>query len=77
MITKPLKTKNKSTPILPLIILLGGLELWRRWKSRHAPAFAGYYAVKPWQRAVVAVAYLGLAAFLVVAMQATAVPRSF
>ena len=67
----------RPSPILPLIILLGGLELWRRWKSRHAPAFAGYYAVKPWQRAVVAVAYLGLAAFLVVAMQATAVPRSF
>lgn len=67
----------RPSPILPIIVLLGGLELWRRWKSRHAAAFAGYYAVKPWQRAVVAVVYLGLAVLLVVAMQATAIPRSF
>ncbi len=58
----------RPSPILPIAsILLGALELWRRWKSRHSPVFAGYYAVKPWQRVVVAVAYLGLAALLVVA----------
>jgi Zn-dependent protease len=65
------------SPILPLIILIGGLELWRRWRSRNAPEFASYYKVKPWQRAVVAAVYLGLAALLVVGMSATHVPRSF
>lgn len=65
------------TPILPLIILLGGLELWRRWRSRSLPALAGYYRVKPWQRMVVATVYLGLVAALVVAMNLTHVPRSF
>jgi Zn-dependent protease len=65
------------SPILPLIILIGGLELWRRWRSRNAPEFASYYKVKPWQRATVAAVYLGLAALLVLAMNATNVPRSF
>ena len=65
------------SPILPLIILIGGLELWRRWRSRNAPEFASYYKVKPWQRAAVAVVYLGLAALLVLGMTATHVPRSF
>ena len=65
------------SPILPLIILIGGLELWRRWRSRNAPEFASYYKVKPWQRAAVAAVYLGLAALLVLGMSATHVPRSF
>ncbi len=62
------------SPILPLIILLGGLELWRRWRSRHSPGFAGYYRLRLWQRAAVAVSYLGLACLLVLAMSATHVP---
>jgi Zn-dependent protease len=65
------------SPILPLILVIGALELRRRWKTRHAAALAGYYDVKPWQRLAVGVVYLGLAAFLVVGMSATAVPRSF
>jgi Zn-dependent protease len=67
----------RPSPILPIIILLGGLELWRRWRSRHAPGFADYYRVTALQRAAVAVSYLGLAALLVLAMAATHVPRSF
>jgi Zn-dependent protease len=67
----------RPNPILPIIIILGGLELWRRWKGRHDPQFEGYYKV-PWQqRAAVFVVYVGLAAFLVFAMTATHVPRNF
>jgi Zn-dependent protease len=62
------------SPILPLIIVLGALELWRRWRTRHDPSLAGYYSLAGWQRALVGVAYLGLAALLVVAMSATHVP---
>ena len=64
-------------PILLIIIVIGGIELWRRWRSRNAPEMHEYYKVKPWQRAVVAAVYLGLAAFLVLAMNATHVPRNF
>ncbi len=62
------------SPILPLIILLGGLELWRRWRTRRDPRLAGYYRLAAWQRALVGVAYLGLAALLVLGMSATHVP---
>ena len=64
-------------PILYIIILLGGLELWRRWQTRGLPEARAYYRVRPWQRAAVAVVYIGLAAFLAVAMSATHVPRDF
>jgi Zn-dependent protease len=67
----------RPNPILLFILALGGLELWRRWQTRHDPQFARYYRVKPWQRAAVFIAYVGLAAFLVFAMHETHVPRSF
>ena len=67
----------RPSPILPVIILIGGIELWRRWRSRGLPEFASYYRVKGWQRTAVAVAYLGLAALLVLGMSATQVPRRF
>jgi Zn-dependent protease len=64
------------SPILPFIIVIGSLELWRRWKSRKLPGFAGYYQVTRWQRAVVATAYIGLAVVLVLAMNATHIPNA-
>ena len=67
----------RPSPILPLIVVIGSLELWRRWKGRNLPAFAGYYRVTRWQRTAVATAYLGLAVLLVVAMNATHIPNSF
>ena len=65
------------SPILPLIIVVGLLELRNRWRRRKAPDTAGYYAVKPWQRVVVGAAYLGLAGLLVLGMSATHVPHAF
>ncbi len=59
------------SPILPFMIVVGSLELWRRWRSRRLPGFAGYYRVTHGQRAAVAIAYLGLAVLLVLAMNAT------
>jgi Zn-dependent protease len=67
----------RPNPILPIILIFGGLELWRRWKTRNHPEFERYYKVLPWQRALVFVLYVGLAAFLVFAMHETHVPRSF
>ena len=62
-------------PILLLILVLGGVELWRRWKERKHPEAAAYYRVRPWQRAVTGLTYLGLAAALAVAMSASYVER--
>jgi Zn-dependent protease len=64
-------------PILLIVLVFGGFEAWQRWRSRRFAGQQEYYRVKPWQRAVVAAVYLGLAAFLVVAMNATHVPRHF
>ncbi len=61
--------------LLILILFFAATELWRRWKARHHPAARGYYTVRPWQRAAVALAYFGLAALLVLGMHATHVPR--
>ncbi len=63
-------------PILLVILLLGGYELWRRWQERKNPEAAAYYRVRPWQRAVAGITYVGLAAALALAMSATYVERS-
>jgi Zn-dependent protease len=62
-------------PILILILVVGGLELWSRWRGRGLPEYEAYYRVQPWQRAVVAVAYIGLAAGLALAMSGSHVER--
>ena len=60
-------------PILILILVVGGLELWNRWRARGADE--AYYSVRPWQRVVVAVVYVGLAAALGLAMSASHLER--
>jgi Zn-dependent protease len=67
----------RPNPILPIILIIGGLELWRRWQTRHHPRFERYYDVTAWQRLAVFVTFVGLAAFLVFGMHATHVPRDF
>jgi Zn-dependent protease len=62
-------------PILIIIVILGALELWRRWQERGEKA--EYYRLEVWQRAVVAVVYLGLIAVLALAVSATHVERTF
>jgi Zn-dependent protease len=64
-------------PILIIILVLGGLEVWRRWRERDQPSGAEYYHVKPWQRWTVGITYVGLAALLALAMSATHVERTF
>ena len=60
-------------PILILIVILGGLDLWQRWRTRGEAG--DYYRLATWQRATVGVVYLGLAAVLALAMSATYVER--
>jgi Zn-dependent protease len=62
-------------PILILILVIGAIELWGRWRERETAEARAYYSVAPWQRVVVAVLYLGLAAALTVAMSASHIER--
>jgi uncharacterized membrane protein len=62
-------------PILIIIVILGALELWRRWRERGENA--EYYRLEVWQRVAVAVVYLGLIAVLAIAVSATHVERTF
>lgn len=64
-------------PILILILLLAGSELWARWRTRRSPQMRAYYRVRPHQRLLMGVLYFGLAAALVLGMHATHVPHAF
>jgi Zn-dependent protease len=64
-------------PLLILIALIVGLELWRRWQERGTPEAAGYYKIARWQRVAATVGYFGLAALLVLGMSASFVDRDF
>src|SRR5918998_1444395 len=61
-------------PILIFIAILGGMELWRRWRARKTPEGKAYYAVGPKDRLLVGLVYFGLIALLALGMAATFVP---
>lgn len=61
-------------PIMLLILVLGGIETWHRWKERKHPEKEAYYKVKPRDRALIAITYIGLIVALAVAMSATYIP---
>jgi Zn-dependent protease len=63
------------SPIIVLILLFGGYESYRRYKSRNLPQNRAYYAVPARTRALVAVVYLGLAAALSIGVAETFVSR--
>jgi Zn-dependent protease len=63
------------SPILLLILVLGGMESWRRWKSRNTPEGRAYHRVPARTRALVAATYLLLIAALAVGVSATHLPR--
>jgi Zn-dependent protease len=65
-------------PIILLILVIGGLETYRRWQRRKqgGEQEAAYYRVAPADRARVAVTYLGLIVLLVIGMHATSLTRS-
>ena len=66
-------------PILILIVLLGGMETFRRWKHRKAgmEGNAEYYRVKPAHRALVGAVYVGLIVLLALGMDVSHVERTF
>lgn len=63
------------SPILLLILLLGGIESWRRWKARNTPEGQAYHRIPTRTRVLVAAAYLVLIVALAVGVSATHLPR--
>lgn len=62
-------------PIILVIVLLGGLETWRRWRDRKSPEARKYYEVSTRDRVLTAVVYLALIALLTFGMSQTHVQR--
>jgi Zn-dependent protease len=65
-------------PILIVILLLGGMETWRRWKTRKQgeEGNEAYYRVKPDHRLIVGVVYVTLIAVCAIGMDLTFVDRT-
>ena len=62
-------------PILFLVLIFGGIESWRRWKTRNTPEGRAYNDIPVRTRVLVAVVYLSLAALLAVGTYETFLDR--
>ena len=65
-------------PVLLIITLVAGFELYRRWERRRNPTAAqsAYYTVSPRNRMIVGAVYVGLIIFLAVGMHVTYLHRT-
>src|ERR687892_568696 len=59
------------SPVLLLILLLGGWESWQRWKTRNTPESRAYHRIPARTRALVAATYLALIVALAIGTSAT------
>ncbi len=64
-------------PIMILILLLGGMETYKRFKARNTPESKAFHDIPRSTRIGVAVVYLGLAALLALGMSETFLERDF
>ena len=63
-------------PILLLVLIFGGIETWRRFRSRNTPEGQAYHRVPARTRALVAAVYIGLAVALTIGVSETFLERS-
>ncbi len=65
-------------PIIFLIIIFGGREVWVRWQQRRSGTLeqAAYYRVSPRNRLLVGAVYIGLISLLAVGMYETYIART-
>jgi Zn-dependent protease len=64
------------SPVVLIVLVLGGFELWHRWRNRNSPASRAYHSLLPAQRWTVATIYLLLIGAAIVGAQLTYVARS-
>jgi Zn-dependent protease len=65
----------RPSPVIPIILILGGFELWQRWRNRNSEASKVYFALQPGQRLRIGAAYLALVIVIIIGMHATYIPR--
>lgn len=66
----------RPSPLLLLIILLGAVELWRRWRGRNSFAARTYHDLRAGQRFAVGTVYAGLVTLCLIGMNATYLART-
>ena len=64
----------RPSPVIPVILILGAFELYRRWKGRNTEASRTYYALTPEQRLQIGGLYIGLIVVLLWAMHSYPLP---
>lgn len=64
----------RPSPVIPIILILGGFELYRRWKGRNTEASKAYFALTPQQRLNIGGAYIGLIVVILWAMHSYPLP---
>jgi Zn-dependent protease len=62
-------------PIILLVLLLGGFEVWNRWSRRNEPAQRAYRRATTGQRVVIAATYLTLLVVLILGMDVSYIER--
>jgi Zn-dependent protease len=65
----------RPSPVIPIVLVLGGFELYRRWRGRDEAASRIYFALQPRQRLRIGAAYLGLVAVILIGLHITYMPR--
>ena len=63
-------------PILLLILVFGGFELYRRWQARNTPESRAFHAVSTRTRVIVAAVYLGLVVALAIGIDVSYLHKS-
>jgi Zn-dependent protease len=58
-------------PIVLIILLLGGFELYRRWTRRNSPSSVAYHTLKPQQRLAIGSLYVFIIAAALVGFELT------
>jgi Zn-dependent protease len=66
----------RPSPVVLLVLVLGGLEAFRRWRGRRTAASRAYHALTAQERLLVASGYLGLVVVTAAATALAYVPRS-
>jgi Zn-dependent protease len=64
------------SPVVLIVLVLGGFELYRRWTRRNSPASIAYHSLRPQQRLAIASLYVLVVAVTLTGYQLTYVARS-